>query len=82
MPESATEWIDSASIDDDWVRRNATNFVAAIPRLAANAAMIALLPPPALICQPIPSVRIGLDSSFISEIAGTAIGSSPCASAR
>ncbi len=48
LPESATEWIDSASIDDDPVSRKATNLVTAMPRLAASAAMIALLPPSVL----------------------------------
>jgi hypothetical protein len=31
---SASEWTDSASIDDDAVNRNATNLVTAMPRLA------------------------------------------------
>src|SRR5258707_15818041 len=45
LPESATEWTDSASIDAEPVITNATNFVAAMPRLAANAASTDLLPP-------------------------------------
>src|SRR3954454_15190187 len=48
LPESATEWIDSASIELDWVSRNATNFVRAMPRLAASAARMARVPPSAL----------------------------------
>jgi hypothetical protein len=39
----------SASIADEPVRMNARNFVAAIPRFAASAAMTARLPPSALI---------------------------------
>jgi hypothetical protein len=42
---SATEWIDSASIDEAPVTRNPTNFAIAIPRLARNAAAIAFLLP-------------------------------------
>ena len=45
MPESATEWTDSASIELEPVSRYATNFVMAMPRFAANAATIALVPP-------------------------------------
>jgi hypothetical protein len=45
LPESATEWIDSASIELDWVSRNATNLVIAMPRFATSAARIALVPP-------------------------------------
>src|SRR4051794_19028427 len=41
LPVSATEWIDSASIDADPVMRNAMNLEIAMPRLARNAAMIA-----------------------------------------
>src|SRR3954454_11581208 len=48
LPESATEWIDSASIEDEPVSSQATNFVTAIPRFAVSAAMIALVPPSAL----------------------------------
>src|SRR5262249_32623631 len=41
LPVSATEWIDSASIDAEPVITNAANFETAMPRLARNAAMIA-----------------------------------------
>ncbi len=44
LPESATEWIASASIDENPVRKNATNFVTAIPRFARSAAMTARVP--------------------------------------
>ena len=47
LPESATEWIASASIELTPVRKNATNFVTAIPRLASSAATTALVPPSA-----------------------------------
>src|SRR5918912_3366346 len=52
LPESATEWMDSASIDDEPVSSHAMNFVKAMPRFAASAAMIALVPPPALTVVP------------------------------
>ena len=42
---SASEWTDSASIDDDAVNRNATNFVTAMPRLANIAVTTALTLP-------------------------------------
>jgi hypothetical protein len=45
LPESATEWIASASIDEAPVTRKATNLAMAIPRLASKAAMIAVVPP-------------------------------------
>src|SRR6478736_1240053 len=45
LPESATEWIASASIDEKPVRKNARNFVTAIPRFASNAATTAAVPP-------------------------------------
>ena len=45
MPESATEWIASASIEENPVRKKAMNFVAAMPRFASSAAMTALVPP-------------------------------------
>ncbi|GAA3822893.1 hypothetical protein GCM10022380_47360 [Amycolatopsis tucumanensis] len=45
MDVSATECTDSASMDDDPVIRNPTNFAAAIPALAINAATIAFVPP-------------------------------------
>ncbi|GAA2286344.1 hypothetical protein GCM10010149_35540 [Nonomuraea roseoviolacea subsp. roseoviolacea] len=48
MPESATEWMPSASIDDEPVKKAATNFDAAMARLADKAAMIAFVPPLAL----------------------------------
>ena len=48
LPESATEWIDSASIDDEPVRKNATNLVTAMPRFANNAATTAFVPPSVL----------------------------------
>src|SRR5215469_11238188 len=51
LPESATEWTDSASIEADPVITKATNFVAAMPRLAANAAMTVLRPLPAALCS-------------------------------
>ncbi|GGY23763.1 hypothetical protein GCM10010384_33720 [Streptomyces djakartensis] len=57
MPESATECTDSASIDDEPLKRNATNFATAIARLAASAATIALVPPDALMCPRCPFVR-------------------------
>src|SRR5262249_21264175 len=41
LPVSATEWIDSASIDAEPVMTNATNFESAMPRFAKNAATIA-----------------------------------------
>jgi hypothetical protein len=44
---SASECTASASIDDEPVTRKPTNFATAIPAFAANAAMIALVPPPA-----------------------------------
>jgi hypothetical protein len=46
LPESATEWIDSASIDAEPVITNPTNLATAMPAFATNAAMIALVPPP------------------------------------
>jgi hypothetical protein len=45
MPESPTEWMASANMEDDSVRMNATNFKTAMVRLAARAATIALVPP-------------------------------------
>ncbi len=48
MLASATEWTDSASIDEAPVMRNATNLAIAMPVLASNAAMIALVPPSVL----------------------------------
>jgi len=51
LPESATECTDSASIEADPVITKATNFVAAMPRLAANAAMTVLRPLPAALCS-------------------------------
>src|SRR5215212_2903687 len=47
FPVSATEWIDSASIDAEPVTAKAKNLEIAIPRLARNAAMIALRVPSA-----------------------------------
>jgi hypothetical protein len=44
---SATECTASASIDDEPVIKNPTNLAAAIPAFATNAAMMALVPPPA-----------------------------------
>src|SRR5665213_3129405 len=44
LPVSATECTASASIDDDPVNPNATNLVIAMPRLAARAAITALVP--------------------------------------
>ena len=50
MPESATEWIDSASIDAEPVITKPTNLATAMPALASSAAMTALVPcpPPAM----------------------------------
>ena len=48
LPESATEWTDSASMDEDPDTRNAMNLVMAMPTFANSAAMIALVPPSAL----------------------------------
>jgi hypothetical protein len=45
LPVSATEWIDSASIEAAPVNRNATNLTTAMPRLARNAARIARVLP-------------------------------------
>jgi hypothetical protein len=45
LPASATEWIDSASIEAAPVNTNATNLAIAIPRLARNAAKIARVLP-------------------------------------
>jgi hypothetical protein len=42
---SASEWTDSASIDDEAVSRNATNLVAAMPKLANIAVTTALVLP-------------------------------------
>src|SRR3954451_20234631 len=52
LPESTTEWIASASIDEERLRAYATNLVAAIPRFADSAAMTALLLPPAATSSP------------------------------
>ena len=45
MLVSATEWMPSASIDDDRVKPSATNFMMAIPRLAKSAARTARVLP-------------------------------------
>ena len=45
MLVSASEWTDSASIDDDAVNKNATNLVTAMPRLANIAVTTALTLP-------------------------------------
>jgi hypothetical protein len=45
LPESATEWIASASMEENPVRKKARNLVAAMPRFASSAAMTALVPP-------------------------------------
>src|SRR5215468_8761387 len=45
LPESATEWIASASIDEEPLSPNAMNLVAAMPRLAPSAARMARVPP-------------------------------------
>src|SRR6185312_3883503 len=58
LPESATEWMASASIDEDPVRKKAMNLVTAMPRLAARAAKIAFVPPSVLTS---PSLRSGDD---------------------
>jgi hypothetical protein len=45
--------MDSASIAEDWVRKNAMNFVTAIPMFAISAATTAFVPPsPALMPAP------------------------------
>src|SRR3954452_9380797 len=49
LPESATEWMDSASIEAEPLIRNAPNLVMAMPMFAPSAAMIALVPPSLLI---------------------------------
>ena len=49
MPESARECTPSASIEEEPLNANATNFAAAMARLALSAATIALVPPEALI---------------------------------
>ena len=59
MPVSATEWIDSASIEAAPVNRNATNLAIAIPRLARNAAKIARVLPSFTPAVRWPSVRHG-----------------------
>ena len=56
MPESATEWTPSASIEDEPLKANATNLAAAMARLAPSAAMIALVPPDALMVLGCPFV--------------------------
>jgi hypothetical protein len=43
LPESATEWKASASIEDAPVIRNPMNLAAAMPRLARRAAMTAMV---------------------------------------
>lgn len=48
MHESASECTLSASIDDEPEKIHAMNFVSAMPRLAASAAMIALVLPSAM----------------------------------
>ncbi|GLJ62721.1 hypothetical protein GCM10017576_28520 [Microbacterium barkeri] len=48
MPESATEWMASASIDAEPEMIHPMNFAIAIPMFAAKAARIALPPPCAL----------------------------------
>ncbi|GAB2916930.1 hypothetical protein GCM10027203_15700 [Nonomuraea fastidiosa] len=48
LPESATEWMPSASIDEEPVKNAATNLDTAIAKFADNAAMIAFVPPLAL----------------------------------
>lgn len=55
LPESATEWTLSASIEEDPLKRNATNLATAMARLAASAATIALVPPDALMGADVPS---------------------------
>ena len=52
LPESASEWTPSASIDDEPLNRNATNLAAAMARLALSAATMALVPPDALMEVP------------------------------
>ena len=57
LPESASECTPSASIDDEPLKTNATNFATAIARLAPSAATIALVPPDALMCSRCPFAR-------------------------
>src|SRR5690606_29620094 len=67
LPESATEWADSASMEEDPVARNATNFPAAIAKFASRAAMIALVPPLALTRTPQGSAKPILVRSELRE---------------
>ena len=46
LPVSATEWMLSASIELEPVKRKPTNLATAMPRLASRAAMIARVDPP------------------------------------
>ncbi len=78
MPESATEWMDSASIDDEPVSRKATNLVTAMPRFAISAAMIALLPPDGAHAAPRPPAAVPLSTS----IGSIGVGSTPWRRAR
>src|SRR3954451_18339838 len=57
FPESATEWMASASIEEAPVSRNARNFMTAMPVFASRAATTALLPPSADIGWPLPWSR-------------------------
>ncbi|GAA3313017.1 hypothetical protein GCM10020219_024160 [Nonomuraea dietziae] len=89
VPESATEWIDSASIEEEVVNRKATNFATAIARFAANAAMIALRPTTrAQRISPLVPLKIPGRGSywevrdFSSVIAVTGVGSMPYPRAR
>ncbi len=60
MPESATEWIASASIEADPEKNHAANFDRAIPMFARNAAMMARLPPDALMSGSLGPLGVGL----------------------
>ena len=51
LPESASECTPSASIELEPEKNHAMNFVIAIPRFARNAAMIAFVPPDALMSR-------------------------------
>ncbi len=73
LPESATECTDSASIDDDPLKRNATNFATAIERLASSAATIALVPPDALMCRVVPSPASASSSASVRRRRGAAV---------
>jgi hypothetical protein len=85
LPVSARECTASASMDEDVVIRNATNLVTAMPRLASNAAMIALVPLSTLIARssPLHRERRGYRRAVFSWVIGViGVGSTPSTSAR